>query len=96
MIRSMSRGGTPTENPVIEALKGWIKEELCLDFDAVKRRMFLLFWILMSFSSTADAVPLLWATKAPFSSKLDGASLDSLFFCGYFLLTSSRAMHYPS
>lgn len=38
MIRSMSRGGTPTENPVIEALKGWIKEELCLDFDAAKAK----------------------------------------------------------
>lgn len=30
---SMSRVGTPTDNPVIEALNGWIKEELYLDFD---------------------------------------------------------------
>ena len=29
----MSRGGTPTDNPVIEALNGWIKNELYLDFD---------------------------------------------------------------
>jgi transposase InsO family protein len=29
----MSRGGTPTDNPVIEALNGWIKEELYQDFD---------------------------------------------------------------
>ena len=29
----MSRGGTPTDNPIIEALNGWIKEELFLDFD---------------------------------------------------------------
>ena len=29
----MSRGGTPTDNPIIEALNGWIKEELYLDFD---------------------------------------------------------------
>ena len=29
----MSRGGIPTDNPVIEALNGWIKEELYLDFD---------------------------------------------------------------
>jgi transposase InsO family protein len=28
----MSRGGTPTDNPIIEALNGWIKEELYLDF----------------------------------------------------------------
>ena len=30
---SMSRGGTPTDNPIIEALNGWMKEELYLDFD---------------------------------------------------------------
>lgn len=33
ILRSMSRSGTPTDNPVIEALNGWIKEELYLDFD---------------------------------------------------------------
>ena len=33
ILRSMSRGGTPTDNPVIEALNGWIKDELYLDFD---------------------------------------------------------------
>ena len=29
----MSRGGTPTDNPIIEALNGWMKEELYADFD---------------------------------------------------------------
>lgn len=33
IIRSMSRAGTPTDNPVNEALNGWIKEELVADFD---------------------------------------------------------------
>ncbi len=33
VMRSMSRKGTPTDNPVMEALNGWIKEELYLDFD---------------------------------------------------------------
>ena len=28
----MSREGTPTDNPIIEALNGWMKEELYLDF----------------------------------------------------------------
>ena len=28
----MSRRGTPTDNPIIEALNGWIKQELFLDF----------------------------------------------------------------
>lgn len=32
ILRSMSRGGTPTDNPIIEALNGWIKGELYLDF----------------------------------------------------------------
>lgn len=33
IIRSMSRSGTPTDNPIIEAINGWIKEELFLDFN---------------------------------------------------------------
>lgn len=32
IVRSMSRAGKPTDNPVNEALNGWIKEELYLDF----------------------------------------------------------------
>ena len=30
--RSMSRAGTPTDNPVNESLIDWIKEELFIDF----------------------------------------------------------------
>ncbi len=32
IIRSMSRAGKPTDNPVNEALNGWIKDELYADF----------------------------------------------------------------
>ncbi len=32
IIRSMSRAGTPTDNPIIESLNGWIKEELYNDY----------------------------------------------------------------
>lgn len=32
IIRSMSRAGRPTDNPVNESLNGWIKEELFSDF----------------------------------------------------------------
>lgn len=28
----MSRTGTPTDNPIIESLNGWIKEEMKIDF----------------------------------------------------------------
>lgn len=33
ITRSMSRSGTPTDNPVIESLNGWFKSEILLDFD---------------------------------------------------------------
>ena len=32
IFRSMSRAGTPTDNPIIESLNGWMKAELTLDF----------------------------------------------------------------
>lgn len=32
LVRSMSRAGKPTDNPVNESLNGWIKEELFCDF----------------------------------------------------------------
>ena len=32
IIRSMSRVGTPTDNPIIEAINGWIKDEMAVDF----------------------------------------------------------------
>lgn len=31
--RSMSRRGTPTDNPVLESINGWIKDELTIDFN---------------------------------------------------------------
>ena len=34
--RSMSRAGTPTDNPIIEAINGWIKEEMIVDFELYK------------------------------------------------------------
>lgn len=33
IVRSCSRAGKPTDNPVNESLNGWIKEELFVDFD---------------------------------------------------------------
>lgn len=32
VTRSMSRTGTPTDNAAMEAINGWIKEELFTDF----------------------------------------------------------------
>ena len=36
IIHSMSRAGTPTDNPIDESLNGWIKDELRIDFELSK------------------------------------------------------------
>ncbi len=36
IIRSMSRIGTPTDNPIIESLNGWLKKEIFIDFNVDK------------------------------------------------------------
>ena len=33
IIRSMSRAGTPTDNPIIESKNGWLKAEIKVDFN---------------------------------------------------------------
>jgi transposase InsO family protein len=33
ITRSMSRIGTPTDNPIIESKNGWLKNEMYIDFD---------------------------------------------------------------
>ena len=38
IVRSMSRAGKPTDNPVNESLNGWIKEELIIDFEIERCR----------------------------------------------------------
>lgn len=38
IVRSMSRAGKPTDNPVNESLNGWIKEELFIDFQVDRCR----------------------------------------------------------
>lgn len=38
IIRSMSRAGKPTDNPVNEALNGWIKEELNIEYHIDRMR----------------------------------------------------------
>jgi putative transposase len=36
ITHSMSRAGTPTDNPVMESINGWIKEEMITDFKMKK------------------------------------------------------------
>ena len=40
IVRSCSRAGKPTDNPVNESLNGWIKEELLVDFHLADARGF--------------------------------------------------------
>lgn len=40
IIRSMSRVGTPTDNPIIESINGWIKAEIRCDYSKNKKEDF--------------------------------------------------------
>ena len=84
ILRSMSRGGTPTDNPIMEALTAGSKKSSISTLIWLMPIMSLLSWITMSASSIPiDLLP--WVTKAPFSTGLNGAS-PKLFFCVYFSL----------
>lgn len=40
IIRSMSRVGTPTDNPKMESINGWIKDEIINDWNIIKKLAF--------------------------------------------------------
>jgi transposase InsO family protein len=82
ILRSMSRVATPTDNPKIEALNGWIKEELRVDFHLAQsndiRR--LLNEYVKYFNHERPSYALNY--QAPYSSELYGALHNvCLFFC---------------
>ena len=52
VTRSMSRAGTPTDNPVIESKNDWMKKEMHIDFDKIiipqfKNLLMILFGIII-------------------------------------------------
>ena len=51
IVRSMSRAGKPTDNPVNESLNGWIKEELYSDFKIDRFREACLLFLTGTFLS---------------------------------------------
>lgn len=77
-----SRGSIPTDNLIIEALIGWMMEELFLDFDLAHA---------MDISALLDSyVGFFKVTQAPFSTSPDGNF--SIPFCFvYFFLTRAQA-----
>ena len=88
ILRSMSRGGTPTDNPIIEALNGWIKEELYLDFDLAHT---------LDVPALLDAYVLFFNNHRPAAAlgyrsvqfKTETGLLINILFTVYFLLTSA-------
>lgn len=71
IIRSMSRAGTPTDNPVIEAINGWIKDEIRTDFkfneaNSVSRLGDYIFY----FNNLRPAAALNYKTPIQFKTKL--------------------------
>lgn len=73
IIRSMSRAGTPTDNPIIESLNGWIKAELALDFDVkhAKSLTRLLSSYVCYFNSVRRAAALGYRSPIQYKSELD-------------------------
>ena len=69
IIRSMSRAGTPTDNPVIESINGWIKAEIYSEYwykkyDSVEVmiRNYVRYYMLMHCNTKAQSsIKLNWA-----------------------------------
>ena len=85
IIRSMSRAGTPTDNPIIESLNGWMKAELILDLVSVKFPASKRHWINMSYTLTPNILPLPWITKPQSSTEPNWGS-DAMTFYSCLLL----------
>ena len=85
----MSRVGIPTDNPIIAAFNGWIKEELFLNFDLAHAKDVPALLDSYVTSSTIVAVLPLWAIKAQFSTGPNWASVSFAFLSVYFSLTDA-------
>lgn len=72
ILRSMSRAGTPTDNPIIESLNGWVKAELYLDFDVAHATNLkkLLTYFTSYFNYTRLAAALGYKTPIQYRSEL--------------------------
>lgn len=71
IIRSMSRAGTPTDNPIIESINGWIKAEVDCDYSINEWDTlddFLTYYI-QFFNFERPAYKLNYKTPAQFTTK---------------------------
>ena len=81
----MSRAGTPTDNPIIESLNGWMKAELILDFGISKVSNLKKTLDQYVLYLTPNVLPLPWITKPQSSTKLNWDS-DAMTFYSCLLL----------
>ena len=94
IIRSMSRAGTPTDNPIIESLNGWMKAELILDFGISKVSNFKKHWINMSNTLTLNVLLPPWITKPQSSTGLNWGSETMLFYSCLLLLDRCTRLYW--
>ena len=91
----MPRAGTPTDNAVIEAINGWIKEEVFLDFGLATAKdvpkMFDHYAHYYNYERPAAAL----GYKSPFSTRPNWASKAMVFFGVYFFLTDAQPAKCP-
>ena len=71
-FRSMSRKGTPTDNPILEAGNGWMKEKLYLDFGRQPQRTSPLFLdtYVHDFNNSRRVAALGYKSPVPYKTEL--------------------------
>ena len=89
ITKSMSRAGTPTDNPVIESKNGWIKKEMHIDFDKNNYNTVQEFVgdIVKDNNCFRPSYALNYKTPIEYRAQL-------ILFSVYFLLTTSSLMVY--
>lgn len=89
IMRSMSRGGTPTDTPAIEALNGRIKEELHQNFDLAHADNVSALLASMLPAATKNGLHLPRITKALFNTESNKA-FDAFLGSTLLLICSSQ------
>ena len=87
ITRSMSRAGTPTDNPVIESKNVWIKKKMYIDFDINNYNTVQEFINDIIWDNYRPSYTLNYKNPIEYRAQL-------ILFSVYFLLTTSSLMVY--
>ena len=87
ITRSMSRAGTPTDNPVIESKNVWIKKKMYIDFDINNYNTVQEFINDIIWDNYGPSYTLNYKNPIEYRAQL-------ILFSVYFLLTTSSLMVY--